>query len=84
MISLRNNKKLPAPSLSHPSDHLNHQDGRKIEGETKKIHSGKKKGGGPLYLAEMEVKGLRNGIMNDVSTIVFVFMLSLGWKELAF
>lgn len=35
-VSLKNNEKLPAPSLSHPSNHLNHQDGRKIEGETEK------------------------------------------------
>lgn len=36
MIPLKNDEKLPAPSLSHPSNYLNHQDGRKIEGETEK------------------------------------------------
>lgn len=46
----------------------------------KKLHSEKK----PLFLADIEVKGLRNTIMNDVPRIVFVFKLSLGWKELVF
>lgn len=86
-ISLTYNEKPSTPSSFQPRDCLNHQGGRKIEGETEKIYSGKKKRKKEKkqqYLDEVEVKGLRNSKMNAVPRTVFLFKLSWGWKELAF